>query len=408
MKIKLITLSIGLFTSIAAYASTIPAGGKVTFGDGSIQRPSRNEVLIQQNSDKMIIDWTSFNVAKGNSVTFKQPNANSIALNRVVGSASTNIVGKLNANGKVFLVNPNGIMLRSGSQINVSGIVATTKNIRNEDFINGNYLFTSKNGDMKSVVNQANIKTSDGGFVVLSSDNVINSGRITAPSGKIILAASEKIKLNLDKSGLKSIVVDGEIANAMIRNSGYISSTNGQIYLTALGKDMLMNTVINNHGIIAASGFTDSEANININGGKSGKVEIEGQLIANNFNGHGGNVIIDGESISLRDFASIDVQGSKNAGNVNIGSTNTSHINMSSFANIYASSTSTGNGGKVNMTANDSIKMHGLIESKGGIISGDGGYVEFNSKGDFLNNGTINVTAPNGYDGVVNTNNVVL
>lgn len=408
MKIKLLTLSLGLLTSISAYASTIPAGGKITYGDGSIQKPSRNQVLIQQNSEKMIIDWTSFNVAKGNSVTFKQPDANSIALNRVTGTASTNIVGNLNANGKVFLVNPNGIMLRSGSQINVSGIVATTKNIRNEDFINGNYLFSSKGGGVKSVVNQANIKTSNGGFVVLASDNVTNSGRINSPSGKIILAASEKVKFNLDKTGLKNIVVDGEIANALIRNSGYISSTNGQIYLTALGKDMLMNTVINSHGIIAASGFTDSESNININGGRSGKVEIAGQIIANNLNGNGGNVIIDGESISLLDYSSIDVQGSNNAGNVKVGSKNTSHVNMDSLSNIYASSTSTGNGGKVSMTANDSIKMHGVIESKGGDIAGDGGVVEFDSKGSFLNNGSINVTAPNGYDGVISKNNIVL
>lgn len=381
MKIKTLSCIIALSLPIfSVNASVIPYNGKFVNGDGTISRPTKNEMLVEQNTAKGIIDWTSFNIGKGYSVKFKQPDSNSVTLNRVTGSALTNIVGNLTSNGKVFLVNPNGIMLRSGANINVGGLVATTKQINNNDFINDKLLFSSGTNENKQVVNQANIKTSKGGFVVLASDRVMNAGRITTPSGKTVLASAEKIVLQLDSSGLKNIAIDGEVANAFVSNSSFISATNGQVYLTALGKDMLMNTVINNNGIIEASGFSDINPNISVNGGDSGKVSLSGQLIANNPTGNGGVVNINGKHIALEDFSSIDVSGKGNGGVVNIGSKKTSTLDMKPTSAIFASSVASGNGGNV-------------------IIS---------NSGNLTNLSTINVQASNGQDGNIVTTETIM
>ena len=400
MKIKSLSFLIALALPIvSANASVIPTNGKFVNGDGTISRPTRNEVLVQQNTAKGIIDWTSFNIGKGYSVKFKQPDSNSVTLNRVTGSGLTNIVGNLTSNGRVFLVNPNGIMLRSGANINVGGLVATTKQINNNDFISDKLLFSSGTNDNKQVVNQANIKTPKGGFVVLASDKVMNSGRITTPSGKTVLASAEKIVLQLDSSGLKNIAIDGEVANAFVSNSSFISATNGQVYLTALGKDMLMNTVINNNGIIEASGFSDSNPNISINGGNSGKVSLSGQMIANHTTGNGGVVNIDAKHITLEDFGSIDVSGKGNGGSVNIGSKKTSTLEVNPQSTIIASSLTSGNGGNVKISAKDKTTLQGTIEAKGGSESGNGGNVIISTNGNLTNLSSINVQAANGQNG---------
>lgn len=409
MNIKTLSYIIALSLPIASVnASVIPYNGKFVNGEGTISRPNKNEVLIQQNTAKGIIDWTSFNIGKGYSVKFKQPDSNSVTLNRVTGSASTNIVGNLTSNGKVFLVNPNGIMLRSGASINVGGLVATTKQINNNDFINDKFIFSSGTNENKQVVNQANIKTSKGGFVVLASDRVMNAGRITTPSGKTVLASAEKIVLQLDSSGLKNIAVDGEVANAFVSNSSFISATNGQVYLTALGKDMLMNTVINNNGIIEASGFSDVNPNISINGGSSGKISLSGQLIANNPTGNGGVVNIDGKHIALEDFGSIDVSGKGNGGVVNIGSKKTSTLEIKPTSAIFASSITSGNGGNVKLSAEDKITLQGAIEAKGGSESGNGGNVIISNNGNLNNSSSINVQASNGQNGNVITIDTIM
>ena len=409
MKIKTLSCIIALSLPIfSVNASVIPYNGKFVNGDGTISRPTKNEMLVEQNTAKGIIDWTSFNIGKGYSVKFKQPDSNSVTLNRVTGSALTNIVGNLTSNGKVFLVNPNGIMLRSGANINVGGLVATTKQINNNDFINDKLLFSSGTNENKQVVNQANIKTSKGGFVVLASDRVMNAGRITTPSGKTVLASAEKIVLQLDSSGLKNIAIDGEVANAFVSNSSFISATNGQVYLTALGKDMLMNTVINNNGIIEASGFSDINPNISINGGDSGKVSLSGQLIANNPTGNGGVVNIDGKHIALEDFSSIDVSGKGNGGVVNIGSKKTSTLDMKPTSAIFASSVSSGNGGNVKLSAKDKITLEGAIEAKGGSEFGNGGNVIISNSGNLTNLSTINVQASNGQEGNIVTTETIM
>ena len=147
------------FVSASALAAELPQNGQVTHGQANIQSDGQN-MTVNQTSDKAAINWDSFDIGKQNSVTFDQPSASSVALNRVTGSDPSKIQGALNANGQVFLINPNGITFTQDAQVNVGGIVASTLDIDTDDFLNGDYTFQ---GDSSSaIVNQGNIQSQDG------------------------------------------------------------------------------------------------------------------------------------------------------------------------------------------------------------------------------------------------------
>ena len=143
-------------TVVAAPAvTTVPTGGQVVAGQATISQAA-NAVTIAQSTSKVILNWNSFDIGSQASVTFQQPSNSAVALNRVLGSAPSAIFGSLKANGQVFLINPNGVLFAQGARIDVSGLVASTLNIRNEDFLAGNYRFT-RDGASGSIVNQGGL-----------------------------------------------------------------------------------------------------------------------------------------------------------------------------------------------------------------------------------------------------------
>ena len=134
----LITLLVCLGASLPALAQD---GGTVVGGGATITQPNATTTRIDQATDRAIINWNNFSIGAGNSVIFNQPGSNSVALNRVVGQNPSSILGRLDANGQVFIVNPNGIVFGRGSQVNVGGLVASTLSITDSDFMAGRYHF---------------------------------------------------------------------------------------------------------------------------------------------------------------------------------------------------------------------------------------------------------------------------
>ena len=126
---------------MAALAADLPTGGQVVSGSGAISQPNAQQMIIDQSSNKLAINWQSFDIGAGKRVTFNQPGSEAIALNRVVGSDGSKIMGQLDANGRVFLVNPNGVLFGSGAQVQVGGLVASTLDIDPQDFERGHYRF---------------------------------------------------------------------------------------------------------------------------------------------------------------------------------------------------------------------------------------------------------------------------
>lgn len=170
-------------------------GGRVVAGSGSVATNCAN-TTIQQNSSRLAIDWNSFSTRPGESVTFNQPGANAIALNRVVGPSPSALFGKLSANGQVFIVNPNGVIFGPGAQVNVGGLLASTLNLSTSDFMSGHYAFAGggrgdwhehrhdrDHDDGAAVVNLGTIKSAPGGYVALIGARAINAGTIETPRG---------------------------------------------------------------------------------------------------------------------------------------------------------------------------------------------------------------------------------
>ena len=162
--------------SVAAKAQ--PTGGSVVAGQAQISAAGAN-TLINQTTSKAIINWQSFSVGQGSSVQFNQPNASAITLNRVTGTSPSTIDGAIRANGQVWLLNPNGLLFGNGATINVGGLLATTSDIADQDFMAGRYNFSSTGGK-GSVSNSGTITAANGGSVVLSSPSVVNKGLIQA------------------------------------------------------------------------------------------------------------------------------------------------------------------------------------------------------------------------------------
>ncbi|MDN5943044.1 MAG: filamentous hemagglutinin N-terminal domain-containing protein, partial [Nitrospira sp.] len=169
----LASIQILLPTLVAA----LPTDGQVVAGQATIHQDSQTTLSITQASDKAILNWNSFSIAGNEAVHFLQPSVSSIALNRVIGIDPSVILGQLQANGQIFLINPNGILFGAGAQINVGGLFATTLQTRDEDFMAGRYLFAQDPlKELKTVVNRGNIHVSDNGYVVLMAPGVSNEG----------------------------------------------------------------------------------------------------------------------------------------------------------------------------------------------------------------------------------------
>src|SRR5271163_1652363 len=124
----------------AGPARANPVGGQVVGGAASISS-SGNTLTIQQTTSRAIINWSSFDIAPGEITQFEQPSSSSIALNRVGGGNPSQILGTLNANGQVWIINPNGVMFGGNAQVNVASLVATSVDIDNSSFMAGNYTF---------------------------------------------------------------------------------------------------------------------------------------------------------------------------------------------------------------------------------------------------------------------------
>ena len=187
-----------------------PTGGEVVGGAGSINQSGVN-TTINQTTQNMAIDWQSYNVSVNERVQYIQPNASSISLNRILSQNGSTIAGRIDANGQVILVNPNGIFFTPTSVINVGGIIASGLNIQPNDFMNGNYIFDEVLGSDGTVINSGIINASLGGNVALIGRQVENDGLIVANLGSVTLAAGKQAVLTFDQGGLLGVRVSKEI-----------------------------------------------------------------------------------------------------------------------------------------------------------------------------------------------------
>ena len=259
---------------------------------------------INQTTQKASINWQTFSIAKNETVTFNQPNTSSITLNRVIGNESSIIDGALNATGKIFLLNSNGILFTKGSSVNTSGLIASTLNLSDEDFNNDHFVFQS-NGTSGSVVNMGTITIANNGYAALLGQEVSNQGVIIATKGTVALASGDKITLNFNGDSLLNVTIDEGTLNALVENKNAIYADGGKVILTAKAANDLLSSQVNNTGLIQAQTLEDLKGEITLYA-HGGTTSVDGTLDASapTF-GDGGFIETSGDKVTLADSTNI-------------------------------------------------------------------------------------------------------
>ena len=281
---KLIALAVAsCFMSDAAIAN--PTGAQVVNGAASITQAGN--LLQITNTPNTIINWQNFSIGASEITRFLQQSAASAVLNRVITQNPSAILGALQSNGRVFLINPNGIVFGAGAQVDVAGLVASTLNLSNADFLAGRMNFTEVPG-AGSVVNQGNITTGSGGQVYLIAPDVTNSGVITSPQGEVVLAAGKSVELvNPSTPNLR---VEIAAADNEARNLGTIVSDAGRVGIYA--------GLINQSGTVRADSVVSEGGRILLKATKSVTLEDSSVLSAQGQGGGDIRVLAD-ESVKV-------------------------------------------------------------------------------------------------------------
>jgi filamentous hemagglutinin family protein len=263
----------------ASIAFAGPTGGVVSSGTASISTAGTT-TTINQSTSKAAIDWSSFSTNSNEIVNFVQPNSSSITLNRVTGTSASTLNGQLNANGQVFIINPNGVLFGSTSQVNTAGLVASTLNLSNSDFNNNLFNFSNTSNN-KVVENRGKITVPTGGTVALIAPTIKQTGTIKAPQGNVLLAAGGDITLNLNNGSLLGYTINQGKAQALINSGGMIQADGGKVVLTAKGIDELSNAVVNSVGMIQAQTVNNVRGVIELGSDlTSGTLNVGGTLDA--------------------------------------------------------------------------------------------------------------------------------
>src|SRR5262245_47627168 len=445
---NLLLTTAALIAFAAAPAAGGPLGGTVVGGSATIQGQGGPAVIVNQSSNAAIISWNTFNIGVNESVRFNQPSSSSVVLNRVTGGLGpSEIMGTLTANGRVFVINRDGILFGPSAVVNTAGFLATTHDIRNRDFMAGRYNFNIPGRPDASIVNQGRITATSGGFAALVAPGVRNSGTITATLGTVALASGNSFTLDLYGDKLITLAVSDHIASkvvdvatgrplkSLVSNEGKIRANGGRVELSAAAARVVVDSVINTSGVIKANSIGHRNGMIVLSaatgaskpaGAPTQTVKISGTLAAagRKKGTQGGTILVTGENIKLAS-ARIDASGRKGGGKVLIGgdwgggNPNTSLVKNSSAklesfviptattvsvdagTTINASARGRGNGGKVVLWSDSETTFAGTILARGGAKSGDGGFVEVSSHQLLNYSGTTDTRAPKGTVGTL-------
>ena len=410
----------------ATPVNALPSNGQVVAGSASISSSStaNSAVMnINQSSQRAIINWDSFNVGKNAAVNFNQPNSNAVTLNRVTGATQSMIDGAVRANGQVIFVNPNGVTFGKGAEVNAAAVVATTLNIANQEFMDGKSSFkddgTGVGSKAGKIINKGTIETNnangEGGFIALLAPEVRNQGYLLAQKGgTVAIGSGNQITLTIQGQSLIAIKVDESAYNGLISNKHVIEAPGGLVVLATGAANQLMAGVIKNTGRISANSAINNGGVIEL---VAKFVTQAGTLSSNSQTQAGGQVNIVGNEITVAKNSSTTATGASAGGQVNIGLANTSvsggsqvntstgnptqaaqsvkanadaaaknnqlaqTVNIQENALIDTSAAQAGNGGAIAIWSQVQTTVAGILKSMGGVLSGNGGFIETSSRG---------------------------
>jgi filamentous hemagglutinin family protein len=348
-----------------------PAGAQVTAGTGSISAVPNAaggmNTTIRQNGNRLAIDWGSFDIGTHDAVTFVQPNSSAIALNRVTGQSATQVLGSLNANGQVFILNPNGVLFGKSAQVNVGGLLATTSNLSDSDFLAGKFRLTD--GGSGSIVNQGRITANDG-YIAFIAPRVANRGTLIADRGTVELAAGTAATVTFAGNRLVSLTIDEGTLDALAENGDLIRADGGVVILTSRGRDAVLSGVVNNTGEIRAQTAIDVGGTIKLLA-EGGTMLAGGTLDASAPNGgNGGTIETSGRVFQLQPGAVISTHAVSGAtgtwlidpSDITVAATGGSMTGANLSSQLASTNvqlqTSAGSGGSGDITIADTVAWH--------------------------------------------------
>ena len=384
-----------LCMSSAAHAN--PSGATVAHGTVSFNQPNVSTLNIT-NTPGAIVNWQQFGIAQGELTRFIQQSASSAILNRVTGQEPSQILGQLQSNGRVFLINPNGVIFGQNAVIDTAGMIASTLNLSDDNFLNGHLHFEDL-ANNASILNQGFIHTSNAGEVVLVAPTVQNEGVIDVEDGHLVLAAGQSVTI----SSLNYDNIEFEVqapANKVV-NIGDMLSDGGSIGVFAGS--------IHNSGTISANAIKVNDAGEIVLVAQGDNVQQGGTVTASSETGQGGHIEILGERVGLFGETTVDASGASGGGEVLVGgdyqgggiTQTATTTQVSDTASIHADATEAGDGGKVIVWADDFTLFYGEATAHAGFMLGDGGFIEISGKQNLGFNGIADASAPQGRTGSV-------
>jgi filamentous hemagglutinin family protein len=350
---------------LTAHLRALPTDPSPVNGQVQIQNGA-NFVQILQQTPQAIINWGQFNIGLGETVRFLQPSQQAAILNRVTGLDPSVLQGTLQANGRVFLLNPNGILFGPNSVVDVGSFTASTLKMTDQDFLNGTYKLTQdRSMPLAALTNQGTIKVAEGGFVVLVSPLLDNQGLILAQAGQVQLGAGTQATFSVDGRGLIQFALP-EGFDPQFQAGG----KGGTVLLQPGQISQLLNQVVTNTALVEAGSF-QSGAN--------------GQVLAHGAEGillNSGTVNTDG--------------GAANGGTIRLDS---SQATILPAAGVLSANSQNGSGGEVRLlSAGQTVSQGSISAATSG--TGRGGFVEASGKNLWFL-GTVDVASARGTGGTI-------
>ncbi|MBX7066800.1 MAG: filamentous hemagglutinin N-terminal domain-containing protein [Parachlamydiales bacterium] len=391
-----------LFALIPFALFALPQNPEVVHGSVQFDGATKNELNIAA-TDRSIIHWDSFSIDPQETVTFTQPTIGSAILNRVIGSEISHLLGTLNGNSRIYLINENGVLIGADAVIDTKGLLISSLNLENEAFIHSSeFLFS---GDkMGRIENLGKIICSDGEAFLLGyqvfNQGEINAQKSFAAAGKEILlkpSGDERIFIRVKADGISGDT--GLEQNGIVRCSQMEWKSDGTLYEKA----------IQLKGEVDALGTELVDGKIFLRAEK-GTVFVDGNIKAKNFNDEGGRIEILGEKVALLENAFVDLSGKFGGGTLLMGGDTqgaNSQILNAEFtyvdpkAQITVQALEKGPGGKAIFWADHSTRFYGKVDASAGPLGGDGGFIEVSGKKGFDYQGSALRSAPLGQAGTL-------
>jgi filamentous hemagglutinin family protein len=354
---RLASVLIAIFP-LAGSLWALPQGEQVTNGSVHFER-NGNELRVIQHSSKAIVNYQRFNIAGNETVRFQQPSSSSAILNRVVGGGASTIAGLMQANGNVFLVNPNGILFTPSARVDVHGLVASSMQLSDRDFLDDQLTFSGSGG---GVVNQGNISAD---FAYLVGGTVRNDGAIHAR--KVALAAGQQsVKIDEVAGGEIHLVIDGEEIIPPARAEGPGNEEGTSVAAEGPGEGT---PAIDGDGEALPNAL--AKATEELEAGdvfNAGEVHVGGDA--------GGTVSVAAHRIAQAGVIHAD-GGLSDGGTIDLLARDTLVLTEDSILSANAGERGAGGAIMVFSQGNTRVPEGARISARGGTVFGDGGQVEF-------------------------------